>query len=129
MTSSARDNGTRLACVCAGAALLLACSSTPRASARDVADANDTGRLLDGKTASDRAVLAQLSVLPSGTPQRIGNALVVAEAPYSAASGRSCRALHLTPAQAKSASNRLACSDGKSWFFVPNVLGDGGSSE
>lgn len=127
MTQSARDDSTRLACACA--ALLFACSSTPPASARDVADANDTGRLLVGKSASDRALLEQLSGLPSGTPQRVGSATVVAESPYAAASGRSCRALHLTAASTKSPINRLACSDGRSWFFVPDVFGDDGSAE
>lgn len=129
MTSSARDDRTRFACVCAVTALLFACSSTPLASARDIADANDTGPLLAGKSASDRALLGQLSGLPSGTPRRIGNELVVAEAPYSAASGRRCRVVHLSEAPAKSAISRLACSDGESWFFVPDVTDDDGSRE
>ncbi len=102
--------------------LALACSSAPRLSARDVADANDTGRALAAKSDDERGVLGRLAVLPSGKHERVGGATVMAEAPYTAASGRTCRALRLTQAPTQAARRRLACSDGKAWFFVPDVF-------
>lgn len=103
--------------------LPLACAATPQPSAREVADANDTGQALTAKTEQDRAVLREVAGLPSGVARRISGTDVIAEAPYVAASGRTCRALQLgapTPAQT---THRLACSDGQSWFFVPDVFG------
>jgi hypothetical protein len=107
---------------------LAACSSAPPASARDVADANDTGRRVAATSDSDRALLNQLSALPNGRPQRVGDATVIADAPYSAASGRNCRALHLTTSHSNQ-TKRLACSDGQLWFFVPDVFHGEGSEE
>jgi len=103
-------------------ASLSACAAQPQPSPRDVADANDTGRRLPPSGEADRTLLRQLAKLPSGAPQRVGDALVVAEPAYQAASGQTCRALHVTQAKA-SALHRLACSDGKTWFFVPDVFG------
>ena len=107
---------------------LNACSAQPMASARDIADANDTGRTLSPQTANERLLLQQLSALPNGTPRRVGDASVVAEAPYNAASGHTCRALQLTSSQKRTTDHRLACTDGRGWFFVPDVFG-GASAE
>ena len=109
--------------------LLSACAATPGASARDIADANDTGATIGAKSEADRAILRELPTLPTGSPRRVGEATIVAEAPYTAASGRSCRALHVPALASHKASDRLACSDGKTWFFVPNVFGADGSVE
>jgi hypothetical protein len=103
-------------------ASLAACAAQPQMSPRDVADANDTGRRLAPSGEGERALLRQLPSLPSGAPQRLGAGTVVAEPPYEAASGQTCRAIHLTQTNA-SAHLRLACSDGKTWFFVPDVFG------
>ncbi len=103
-------------------ASLTACAAQPQPSPRDVADANDTGGRLAPSGEADRALLRQLPKLPSGAPQRVGDATVVAEPAYQAASGQTCRALHVTHANA-SARHRLACTDGKTWFFVPDVFG------
>jgi hypothetical protein len=104
------------------AVLLNACSAKPVASARDVADANDTGRTLSPKTANERLLLEQLSQLPTGRPRRIGDVSVVADAPYNAASGHTCRFLQLTSSRAATPDHRLACTDGRGWFFVPDVF-------
>lgn len=112
-----------------GAPLLLAalaCSSAPTPSARDVVDANDTGRTLAGNNDTERALLARVGKLPSGNAQQIGGASVVAQPPYVAASGRTCRALLIAAAPARPAQHRLACSNGESWFFVPDVFGSSG---
>lgn len=100
----------------------MACSPRPETNPRDAADANDTGRQVAPAGESERAVLRQVPTLRSGTPQRIGDATVTAEAPYPAASGRTCRALLVTQASA-AAKHYLACSNGKTWFFVPDVFG------
>lgn len=115
--SDARSSRALLAVV-----VLNACSGQPAASARDVADANDTGRTLSPQTANERQLLQQLSQLPNGTARQIGDANVVAEAPYSAASGHTCRAVQLTSRQKRTADHRLACTDGHAWFFVPDVF-------
>jgi hypothetical protein len=103
------------------AALTFACASAPPPTARDLADANDTGGTLAARGDNERKLLGELGKLPSGTPQRVGDASVVAEEPYVAASGRTCRALSITTSRA--ALHRLACGDGKTWFFVPDVFG------
>lgn len=104
---------------------LCACSRTPEVSARDAADANDTGRVLEAKGDSERAVLAQLGSFPSGAARRVGDITVSAEPPYPAASGRTCRSLHVSSGHAGARQDRLACTDGKSWFFVPDVFARG----
>ena len=91
--------------------------------ARDAADANDAGRWLAASGEGERALLGRLSTLPSGTEQRMGDSVVVAEAPYDAASGRTCRALHVASPQTHVKSHRLACRKGNAWFFVPDVFG------
>ena len=103
--------------------LPLACSSVRQPSARDVADANDTGRAVPAVNATERQVLARVAGLPSGTAIQIGDATVNAEAPYVAASARSCRALHITSSASRQARDRLACNDGRAWFFVPDIFG------
>lgn len=98
------------------------CAARPVISARDLADANDTGSTLKGRTEDERAVLAQLPRLPAGMPQTVRGTRVVADEPYEAASGRRCRALRLQE-RTQGEIERLACTNGKEWFFVPNVFG------
>lgn len=103
--------------------LPLACSSVRQPTARDVADANDTGRAVPAVSATERQVLERVAALPSGTATRIGDATVNADAPYAAASARSCRALHITLSASRQPLYRLACNDGRAWFFVPDIFG------
>ena len=103
--------------------LLGACSSQPAMNPRDAADANDTGGRLVPNGQGERAVLGRLSTLPSGKPERIGDETVLVGAPYLAASGQTCRPLDLTGGPASSKRHRLACTDGRAWFFVPDVFG------
>jgi len=68
-------------------------------------------------------VLAQLEQLPATEARTIDSLVVVADAPYSAASGKTCRRLTLTPQKPPKASRtRLACRDGDAWGFVPSVF-------
>ena len=101
--------------------LLVGCSSSPKYSPRDTADANDTGATLSAKSELERALLRRAATLQTGTRQAFGESTVVAEAPYAAASGRTCRTLHVE--RGRAASHRLACSEGATWFFVPDVFG------
>jgi hypothetical protein len=103
--------------------LPLACSSVRQPTARDVADANDTGRTVAAASATERQVLERVATLPNGASTRIGDATVDAEAPYAAASARSCRALHITLSASRQPVHRVACNDGRAWFFVPDIFG------
>jgi hypothetical protein len=109
--------------------LAAACSPVLSASARDVADANDTGNAIGAKNASERTVLQRLPGLPSGKAERLGSLNVTAEAPYTAASGRTCRALSLSDEPRQQAVPRLACTKGGAWFFVPDVFAGGPVAE
>jgi hypothetical protein len=60
--------------------------------------------------------------LPTGAPRHVDAVDVMADAPYTAASGRTCRALALSAGKDADASHRLACTDGSGWFFVPDVF-------
>jgi hypothetical protein len=91
--------------------------------ARDVADANDTGRTVPAASVTERQVLDRVAGLPNGTATQIGDATVSAEAPYAAASARSCRALHIMSNGSKQSLHRVACNDGRAWFFVPDIFG------
>jgi hypothetical protein len=101
----------------------LSCAPTPL-NPRDAADANDTGRTVDARTEAERALLQELASLPAGKAKLVGDVSVLAHAPYTAASGRTCRALEITPQPGGKGIGRLACSqDDKTWFFVPDVFG------
>jgi hypothetical protein len=107
---------------------LLGCMSRETTNPRDLQDARDTGRLVNAGSTAERQLLGQLSALPSGKPHRYGDLQVVADVPYDAASGRSCRVLHITRAKASFSEPRLACRSGRAWFFVPDVF-SGGTAE
>jgi hypothetical protein len=117
-----RSSGELLRLASLVAALCFACASQPQISARDAADANDTGSSTPARTALERSVLQELPKLPNGVVRRLANATVVADAPYAAASGRTCRAIHLGGVTTGK-TELLACSAGADWFFVPDVFG------
>ena len=79
--------------------------------------------------AAGRASCATASKLPTGAPQRVGELNVTAEAPYAAASGRTCRTLELSILSTRQTSHRLACTTGGAWFFVPDVFASGAVAE
>jgi hypothetical protein len=109
-------------------ALVLSGCSRPVVEARAAADANDTGAKLGPRNELERAVLQALSSLPAGKPSKVGGAVVVAETAYTAASGRTCRSLNISSAaSAGKTSHRLACVNGGSWFFAPDVFGSAGA--
>ena len=88
-----------------------------------VLDANDRGSTVAPTSDAERQLLAQLGDLPAGKKQQIGSLTVVANKPYHAASGRTCRSVDVTSATSKGATGaRLACTEGGEWFFVPNVF-------
>jgi hypothetical protein len=70
---------------------------------------------------SPGVVAERLPRLANGATLRVGDETVVGDAAYAAASGRTCRRLQLTQGSGPT-SDRLACSDGGAWFFVPDVF-------
>lgn len=81
------------------------------------------GRIVPPRTASERQLLAVVGRLPTGTPHTLGDETVIADAAYdSAANGRTCRTLRFSGGSAN-ARQRVACTEGHGWFFVPDVLG------
>ena len=104
------------------AGICVACASPPAISAREAADANDTGRTSPARTDLERRVLRDLPQQPSGVARRIADVTVVVDEPYSAASGRTCRSIHFSGGASVSGA-RLACNAGSDWFFVPDVFG------
>ena len=72
---------------------------------------------------AEAKVLTMLEQLPPAQARSIEGLNVVADAPYSAASGKTCRRLTLTPLKPpKTSRTRLACRDGAAWGFVPSVF-------
>jgi hypothetical protein len=102
----------------------VACSSGPRSEPRDPSYA----QLVEPGTREpsddvERAILARLGELEPGVEEHIDGQVVVAGAPYAAASGRTCRSVIIRPsAQAAKPRSRLACLVEDVWSFVPDVL-------
>lgn len=80
------------------------------------------GDKAEPRSDAERTVLGQLDGWPPGEAKTIGGVEVVAEPPYMAASGSTCRWLQLEGP--KGAERRLACKDREStpWFYAPSVL-------
>jgi hypothetical protein len=68
---------------------------------------------------AEQTVLRSLST--SSVPAAVDPFAVRADPAYLAASGLVCRRLELASASVSS-SQRLACTAGDAWFFVPNVF-------
>jgi hypothetical protein len=90
-----------------------ACASAPPAAAWSPELAPST---LEATSPAEAAVLARAPELPVGEPVEVSGLHVVAQAPYSAASGRLCRELQLNEQL------RLACSSDGGWVFVPVLV-------
>lgn len=90
---------------------------------QETLDANDVGTVLSDVDADERAALARLPELHDGKVATVGKWKVVAEPVYVAASGRSCRRVSFV--SGTEGEERLACTEGGAWFFVPDVFGDG----
>ena len=70
----------------------------------------------------ERAILKQLGQLTTSKEAAIGGRAVVAGAPYTAASGRTCRSVNVRAAGAAPARIHLACVISDAWSFVPDVV-------
>jgi len=70
----------------------------------------------------ERAILKQLSGLTADQQATIGGRTIVAGAPYSAASGRTCRSVSVNAGANAPARDHLACKIGEAWSFVPDVV-------
>lgn len=104
------------------AIVVSSCASASKPEPRDVADANDTGRTVGASNGLEREVLSAMPTLSEGKPKQLAGANVVAQSAYSAASGRLCRRVVMTTASA--VKQRLACTNGDGWFFVPDVFAE-----
>lgn len=82
----------------------------------------DEGGVVEPENEAQRRVLKELDALPAGRPRRVGSVTVVAEPPYFAGSGRTCRGLTFTSAGGRQSARLLACKEGRAWVYVPNVL-------
>jgi hypothetical protein len=80
------------------------------------------GGRVEPTSVAEHEILKQLERLPSGQQATIGDMVVVADRPYFAASGRTCRRLLLTPRGGGPGRHRLGCKDGASWFYAPDVF-------
>ena len=110
------------------ALLGVACGGARHATSIELANANDTGSTVKAETEVEREILKALPSLPSGVSRPVRGTAVIAQPAYTAASGRTCRALELGPA-GRRPSSRLACSDGGAWFFVPGVFWESDRAE
>ncbi len=70
----------------------------------------------------EKAILAQLKQLAPDKEANINGRVVVAGAPYAAASGRTCRAVSVRANGPAAARDHLACRIGNGWAFVPDVV-------
>lgn len=75
-------------------------------------------------TEGERELLARLGELPSEEPVTFGGQSFLVEEPYTAASGRVCRAVTVRQVEGQGVEVKLACQDGGEWAFVPDVFGD-----
>jgi len=72
---------------------------------------------------AEAKVLERLDQLPVAQARSVDSLNVVADAPYAAASGKTCRRLTLTSLEPpKTSRTRLACRNGEGWGFVPSVF-------
>lgn len=99
--------------------LALACAACGSAPPPQPLHAGDKA---EPRSDTERDVLGQLDGWPAGQAKTVGGVKVVAEPPYVAASGSTCRWLQLEGQ--KGAERRLACQDreGTPWFYAPSVL-------
>lgn len=80
------------------------------------------GGRVDAADDAERQLLAEAERLPAGKKTTVAGMTVIADEPYHAASGNTCRWLSISAGDGPGA-RRLACSDGAGWFFAPDVLG------
>lgn len=79
------------------------------------------GGKVEPASAGERRLLETVERLGSGKKEKVGELVVVAEAPYFAASGRLCRSIRIEQG-GKPGRTRLVCKDGSSWFYAPEVF-------
>ena len=113
-----------LVIVAIAAAQLLSCGGSGPARAQDP---SYTAMVEPGTSEPaddlERTILAKLGDLEDGVESSIDGYVVVAAAPYSAASGRTCRSVAFRPGDgAGAARSRLACLIEDRWAFVPEVF-------
>lgn len=77
------------------------------------------------ETHGEREFLIRLADVPAGQPVAFGSQVFVADAPYFAASGRTCRPVTVRPREPDGQVDfRLACEERDGWVFVPDPFAD-----
>ncbi|MFW6067625.1 MAG: DVU3141 family protein [Myxococcota bacterium] len=72
-------------------------------------------------TPGERELLARLPQVPVNEPVNLGGQVFVADEPYHAASGRTCRPVTVRSAAGDARARvKLACEERGSWVFVPD---------
>ena len=84
-----------------------------------------SGSKVEPSSSDETALLEKLDSLASGSKARVGGLTVVADRPYFAASGRTCRRVVISSGGRGGDRSRLACKDGEAWFFAPDVFAPG----
>lgn len=118
MFSTTGQKGFTLSLACLLVALGCAGAEHQRADSPTPFEAASTRKA----SSSEQKVLRALDAMPAGKATQVGDYSVVPEAPYQAASGRTCRKVMLSSQRSKISDLRLACSDGTGWQFVPDVF-------
>lgn len=76
-------------------------------------------------THGEREFLVRMEDVPVGEPVAFGSQVFVADAPYFAASGRTCRPVTVRGREPDgNVDFRLACEEGDGWVFVPDPFAE-----
>jgi hypothetical protein len=99
---------------------LMSCSGSAPPPETAAAPARAGGTIPPANSA-EKEILLRIDQMPARAAVRVQGLTVIADYPYVAASGRTCRRITQTSSSGASA-ERLACSDGRTWFYVPTVF-------
>ena len=104
-----------------GAVLCAACgASVPAGAPRSTPPVADGAGVVEPADDVEATALKRLDGWPAGQAWAVAGVSVTAGAPYTAASGRTCRSLGFQ--RPEGGTTRLACHDGARWFYVPDVF-------
>jgi len=103
--------------------VMFGCGSTSSNVGPDVPSPVIGDGTAEAASPAEAKVLARLDRFPVAEARSVDTVSVVADAPYAAASGKTCRRLTFTPSTPpKTSRTRLACKDADRWTFVPSVF-------
>lgn len=77
-------------------------------------------------TQGERELLARMESIPVSEPVTFAGQTFLVDAPYAAASGRSCRSVRVEGG--RDVELKLACEEDAGWVFVPDVFAEGSAA-